>query len=173
MGTTKLRADTFVPLADLAESWLLGLEAEHKSLATLRAYRRGVEGFLCWHATKYPLAEPVLDKATAKAYLADLRHDGQSPNTCRLRYKALRLFSAWLAYEDETDTDALLGMKPPKLDEPVVPRLTDEELAALVRACRGKGFVDRRDEALVRLMANCGLRAAEVLALTTGDVDLR
>jgi site-specific recombinase XerD len=172
MGTTKLRADMVTPLAELAESWLLGLEAEHKSPATLRAYRRGVDGFLRWHAGQ-GTADPVLDKPAVNAYLADLRRAGQSPATCRLRYKALRLFSAWLAEEGETDSDALAGMKPPKLDEPVVPRLADEELPALVRACRGTGFVDRRDEALVRLLANCGLRAAEVLALTVADVDLR
>src|SRR2546421_21755 len=49
MGTTKLAPQTAVPLAELAESWLLALEAEHKSPATLRAYRRGVDAFLGRH----------------------------------------------------------------------------------------------------------------------------
>ena len=170
--STKLSAGTVAPLAELAESWLLGLEAEHKSPATLRAYQRGVDGFLGWHAAQGS-AEPVLDRPAASAYLADLRRAGQAPATCRLRYKALRLFAAWLAAEDETDTDLLAGLKPPQLDKPVVPRLDDDELAALLRACRGPSFTDRRDEALVRLMANCGLRAGEALALTVDDVDLR
>ena len=173
MGATKLSAGVAAPLADLAQSWLLGLEAEHKSPATLRTYGAGVRGFLRWHASKYPLAEPVLDKATAAAYLADLRRAGQSPGTCRLRHSTLRRFSTWLYDEGEAETDALAGMKPPKLDKPVVPRLADEEVAALVRACRGTGFLDRRDEALVRIMVEGLLRASEALGLTVSDVDVR
>ena len=76
--STKLSAGTVAPLAELAESWLLGLEAEHKSPATLRAYQRGVDGFLGWHAARAP-AEPVLDRPAASAYLADLRRAGRAP----------------------------------------------------------------------------------------------
>jgi site-specific recombinase XerD len=169
---TKLAPATVIPLGELAGSWLLALEAEHKSPATLRAYRRGVDAFLAWHAGQ-GTAEPLLDRPAATAFLADLRRDGQAPATLRLRYKALRLFAAWLAEEGETGGDTLAGLKPPKLDEPVVPRLPEGELTALVAACRGPGFTDRRDEALVRLMANAGLRAAEALGLTEADVSLR
>ena len=175
MGATKLNAEVAVPLADLADSWLLGLEAGHKSPATLRAYGAGVAWFLRWHATRYPLAEPVLDKPAVNAYLADLRRAGQAPGTCRLRYSTLRQFAAWLYDEGEADTDTLDKMKPPKLDKPVVPRLSDEELTALLRACRGTGFTDRRDEALIRLMTEGLLRAGEALGLRhePADVDVR
>jgi integrase len=54
----------------------------------------------------------------------------------------------------------------------VVPTLSDDELRRLFKACQGRDLRDRRDEAIVRLMAECGLRAGEVIALTTGDVDL-
>jgi integrase/recombinase XerD len=171
MGT-KLEPVAAPPLADLAESWLLSLEARRKSPATLRAYRAGVAAFLRWHATEYPLAEPVLDKAAVTAYLADLGRQW-SAGTCQLRHAALRQFSAWLAEEGETNTDALRGLRPPKGDKPVIPRLSDEEVAALVRACRGTGFTDRRDEALVRLMTEGLLRASEALGLTVADVDVR
>jgi site-specific recombinase XerD len=173
MGVTKLETQTAVPLADLAESWLVALEAQHKSAATLRLYQSGVSTFLRWHASKYPLAEPVLDKPAVTAFLADLRKAGKAPATCHARYAALRRFSAWLYEEGEAETDALDKMKPPKLDKPVVPRLSEEELAALVQACRGTGFIDRRDEALVRLMTEGLLRASEALGLTVADVDVR
>ena len=151
---------------------MLGLEAEHKSPATLRAYRAGVSAFLRWHATQGS-AEPVLDKPAVTAFLADLRRAGQSPGTCRLRHAALRRLATWMHEEGEADTDTLAGMKPPKLDKPVVPRLSDAEVTALVKACRGQGFVDRRDEALVRLMTEGLLRASETLGLTVDDVDVR
>jgi len=172
VGTKLTTTVAAVPLADLAESWLLSLEAEHKSPATLRAYAAGVRGFLRWHATQ-GTAEAVLDKHAATTYLADLRRAGQSAGTCRLRHAALRRFATWLAEEGEAERDTLAGLKPPKLDHPVVPRLTDAEVAALLRACKGQAFVDRRDEALVRLMTEGLLRASEALGLTVADMDVR
>jgi integrase len=54
----------------------------------------------------------------------------------------------------------------------VVHALTDDELKRLIRACQGKSLVDRRDEAIVRLMLEAGLRAGEVVVLQVSDVDV-
>jgi integrase len=54
----------------------------------------------------------------------------------------------------------------------VVHALTDDELKRLIRACQGKSLVDRRDEAIVRLMLEAGLRAGEVVGLQVSDVDV-
>jgi len=59
------------------------------------------------------------------------------------------------------------------LDKPIVEPLTDDELRAMLKACRGPGMRERRDEAILRLMFTTGMRAGEVVALTTTDVDLR
>src|SRR5215468_1432476 len=109
MGGTKLAPGGTLPLPDFAESWLLSLEAEHKSPQTVRSYRAALEAFLRWHAEEFPLAEPVLDKAAVTAFLADHRRAGRSAATCRLRYAALRRFAAWLHEEGEVGTDALAG----------------------------------------------------------------
>ena len=85
---------------------------------------------------------------------------------------ALKRFSAWLVEEDVTHADPLRGLAPPKLDSMVVERMSDEQCAGLIKACQGKAFVDRRDEAIVRLMIETGMRAREVIGLTVDDVDL-
>ena len=54
----------------------------------------------------------------------------------------------------------------------MIERLTDDECAGLIKACQGKEFIDRRDEAIVRLMIETGMRAREVIGLSTDDVDL-
>ena len=56
------------------------------------------------------------------------------------------------------------AFQPPKLDNKVVDALTDDQLRLLIKACTGKELMDRRDEAIVRLMAETGLRAGEVIA---------
>jgi site-specific recombinase XerC len=51
-------------------------------------------------------------------------------------------------------------LSPTTLKMKPVPVITDEELAALLKACAGKEFSDRRDEALIRLLLDCGVRVA-------------
>ncbi|WP_458612048.1 tyrosine-type recombinase/integrase [Mycobacterium sp. C3-094] len=85
---------------------------------------------------------------------------------------ALRRFAAWLVDEGEIDANPLIDLKPPKLDTKVTDALTDEQLKRLIAACKGKELIDRRDEAIVRLMSETGLRAGEVLGMGTDDVDL-
>jgi integrase len=66
----------------------------------------------------------------------------------------------------------LLGLKAPKLDAKVTESLTDAELRQLIKACGGKEFRDRRDEAIIGLMAETGMRAGELIGLTVADIDL-
>jgi integrase/recombinase XerD len=158
-------------LADLLESWQTHLEAERKSPNTVRLYVAGVRGFLAWCDQEGRLA--VLDRATVNAYIAGLLRDGAEPATARARQLALRLFAGWLVDEDELPADPLAGLKPPKLDQKLVPVLDDSQLRMLVKACEGKGLADRRDEAIVRVMLETGIRAGELVALTVADVDVR
>jgi integrase len=53
-----------------------------------------------------------------------------------------------------------------------VPVITDDELATLLKACTGKTFNDRRDEALIRFLLDCGVRISEACALRVDQLDL-
>jgi site-specific recombinase XerD len=158
-------------LAAMLPSWELALRAERKSAQTLKSYGDGVRGFLRWCDTNGHT--PALDRDLVKTWVAELLESGAEPATARARQLGLRRFSAWLEEEGEVDTDPLLGLKAPKLDTKVTESLTDDELRRLIKACSGKEFRDRRDEAIVRLMAETGMRAGEVIGLTVADVDLQ
>jgi site-specific recombinase XerD len=160
----------------LAESWQLALRAERKSLQTLKAYGDGVRYYLAWCAERD--AEPM-NKASLILWVAGLLDGGAAASTARARQLAVRRFAAWLADEGEIPADPFLGVKSPKLDERVVEPLSDDQLRALVKACVPPKGADpkeamrhRRDEAIVRLMLETGLRAGEVVRLELGDVDL-
>jgi len=147
------------------------MRAERKSPATVTSYTEGVLAFLRWSAAAN--VTPEITKSTVQAFTADLLDAGAQAATARTRHMALRRFAAWLAEEGELDANPLLGVKPPKLDSKVVDALTDEQLRLLLKACSGKELIDRRDEAIVRLMAETGLRAGEVIAMEVADVDLQ
>jgi site-specific recombinase XerD len=161
---------TDVDLAELVDSWLLNLRAERKSPQTVKSYGLGVRLYLSWcQRVGLPLE---LDRRTVSAWVTDLLDAGAQAATARSRQLAVRRFSAWAAAEGEIDRDELAGVRPPKLDAKIVESLTDLEVAALVKACAGRAFRDRRDEAVVRLMVETGLRAEELLSMTLPDTHL-
>jgi integrase/recombinase XerD len=157
-------------LRALLDSFLLNLSGERKSPQTVKTYGDGVRAFFTWcEATGAPAA---LERATVAAFTASLLDAGAEAATARSRQLAVRRFSAWLATEGEIPADELARMSPPKLDVKAIHPLTDDQLVALLAACKGPDLRDKRDEAIVRLMTETGARAGEILALQVPDVDL-
>ena len=161
---------SYINLRSLAESWTLALRAERKSPQTIKSYTAGLIGFLDWcEETGTPA---VLDRNTVNGFSNHLFDLGREAATVRARQLALRRFSAWLVDEGELAADPLIGLKPPKLDRKVIEPLSDDQIKALLKACSGTDFRDRRDEALIRFMVETGVRAGECAALEVADVDL-
>lgn len=157
-------------LPALLTSWELALRSANKSPTTITSYMRAVRLYLKWCEQAGHPAH--LTRAQVQTYTGELITEGKEAATVRLRQAALRQFAKWLTAEDEFPADPLIGLTPPKVPTKVVESLTDDQLRALIKACQGKGLRDRRDEAIVRLMAETGLRAGEVVALGLADVDL-
>jgi site-specific recombinase XerD len=155
-------------LPALLNSWEINLLAENKSPTTITSYLRGVRLYLEWCERNEHAVE--LTRVQIQQYAAELIAAGKEANTVRLRLASLRQFARWLIAEGELPDDPLLGLKPPKIPTKLVHGLSDEQLRALIKACKGPSFRDKRDEAIVRLMAETGLRASETVALTVADI---
>ena len=158
-------------LADLLPSWELHLRAERKSPQTVKSYGDGVRAYLNWCATNNKPA--VLDRRQLREFIDGLLTAGAKPATAVSRHLSVRRFSGWLTEEGEQEADPLIGLRSPSLDKPVVEPLGDDELRALLKACRGPDQRDKRDEAILRLMFTTGARAGEVVAMEVADLNLR
>ena len=86
-------------------------------------------------------------------------------------YRSLQQLWRWLVDEGEATTNPFDWMKPPHVPEQPVPVLSDEPLAALLAACKGTEFTERRDTTLVRLLLDTGIRSAELLGPAVTDLD--
>lgn len=158
-------------LPALLDSWLLSMVSEHRSAMTVKTYRDGVRSFFRW--ADGAGVHPVLDKPTVTRFIADLFAAGAEPTTAASRQLSVRRFSAWLAEEGEIDADQLVALRSPKLDQKIVEPLSDEQLAALLATCAGRSFLDRRDNAIIRVAAETAARAEEITAMTLADTDVR
>jgi integrase/recombinase XerD len=154
----------------LVDSWELALRAERKSPQTLKSYTDGVRAYLRW--CRETGREGDLTRRGLELFVGALLDQGREASTALSRHLACRRFSAWLYAEEEIPADPLVGLRGPKLDQKVIMPLTQDEVKALVGACKGREFVDRRDEALIRVMYESGARASETAAMLLSETSV-
>src|SRR4051794_10399752 len=159
-------------LQDLQGSFLRHLRAEGLSPGTLRLYGQSVRFFREWlEAQERPTTVEEVSRAAIREWLAQLS-ERVEPGTVKTRYRGLYRFCGWLVDEGEIAEHPMRKLSPPTLVAKLVPVLTDEELVRLLKTCAGKDFSDRRDEAVIRLLLDCGIRVSELCGLSISDVDL-
>ncbi|MFC9765610.1 tyrosine-type recombinase/integrase [Rhodococcus jostii] len=159
-------------LEDLSASFSRHLRAEGRAPRTAVLYGQSIRFYGNW-LTKQGL-EPTVDNLTRdliREWLAVL-HETNAAGTVLTRWRGLRRFCGWLVAEEILDAHPMKGITQPTPPAPPVPVLTDADLAALIKACKGKTFRDRRDEAVIRLLLDCGVRVSELVGLRVSDVDL-
>ena len=159
-------------LEDLSRSFARHLRAEGKAPRTAVIYGQAVTFFSRWLVDQGREAiVEELTRAAVREWLAQLaeRHE---LSTVRTRYKGLHRFCSWLVDEGEMAANPLAGLEPPVAQVKPVPVLSDDELARILKRCSGTTFRDRRDEAVIRLLLDCGVRVSELCGLTVDDVDL-
>ena len=132
-------------------------------------------------AARYPdrlwLAEQGMptDAATVtreyiEAWLADL-HQRLSPATVARHYRNLQQLWRWLIDDGEITRSPMERMRPPAVPEQPVPLISEADLVALLAACKGNTFENRRDTAILRLLIDTGMRLAELTGLGVDDLD--
>jgi integrase/recombinase XerD len=159
--------DDLLDLGYLLDSWCRQLKGARKSDHTVRIYRTGVRSFLDFCAEHHLPVE--LTKANVIGWL-NAQADREA-STVRLRLTAIKLFARWLT-EEGFDPDPIVAVKAPKQDQRSVPDLSENEVRRMLKVCEGTELRDKRDKAILVLLAETGLRAAELLALDVGDIDL-
>jgi site-specific recombinase XerD len=116
-----------------------------------------------------PLGE--VERGHIQAWLAAL-HGRVSGSTAATYFRAARVFFRWAEKNELIGSNPMAHCEAPKIASKLGRVIPDADLAALARACNGKTYQDRRDMALLRILAECGLRAAELAALTLDDIDI-
>lgn len=172
-GTKTIAESTSPTLEACVDSFRRHLRGA-KSKNTLRLYVETVEQLAAFLSDQgMPRRVSSVRAEHIEVYFEHLRELGRSDNTVSARYRALRAFFRWAVKPGrEIQTHPMDGMNPPRVSEQPADTPTDDEIAALLKACQGKGFPARRDDAMIRLAFDAGLRRAELTALTKEDIDL-
>lgn len=160
-------------IAPLVASWRRSLAARRVSPATIATYSSAALLLADYLAAQgMPTEVAVIRREHVESFVTDLLNR-RAPATAHNRFRGCQAFFGWLLEEGEVKVSPMARMKPPRLPEAPVPVLRDAELHKLLDACaRDKSFAGRRDEAILRILMDSGIRRAEVLGLRLTDVDL-
>lgn len=117
-------------------------------------------------------ADPTtVTKAHVEAFQAWMI-ETRSASTALNKHKGLQQFFKWLVDDGELDRSPMERVRQPKTPQKLIPVMRDEDTTRLLDVCQGTGFVNLRDQALIRLYCNTGARLSEVGNLLLTDVDM-
>jgi site-specific recombinase XerD len=148
------------------------LRAENKSPSTLITYAKAIEQLDDFLAVQgMPRAVASIHREHLEAFLVALQDRGMRPATVSQRFRSLQQFFKWLQAEGETRANPMGNMRPPHVPETPPPVIREEELRRLLATCAGTEFAERRDNAILRLFLDTGMRRAELSGLRVDDID--
>ncbi len=160
------------PLAELATSFARSLRAARKSPRTIEVYMRAILEY-----DRYATAEGMprdvsrIKRSHVEQWMEFMDAKGNAPATVSVRHAGLRRFLAWCVEEGEVGTSPMVKVRPPAIPETLPIVLTDAQVDALVAACDGPTFRQRRDAALLLFMSDTGCRRSEVAGIRVDQID--
>ena len=155
-------------LAELIPSFERHLRAKNLAPRTIVSYVEAAHLFDDWLAGPFDVTD--IRQEHIEGYIDSILGRASASHAAT-HYRRLQQLWRWLADEEEIDDSPMRRMTPPKVPDKQIPVIPDGDLRALLADCEGKGYEDRRDMALCRLLIDTGIRAAELVGLTTTSVD--
>jgi site-specific recombinase XerD len=157
----------------LLPSWELSLTERELSPKTIEVYMRTGRQLARWlDAQALPATAEGIGPEHLRAFLA-AETARTSAISSHQHFRNLRVLFRWLAREEErTAPDPMRRVDPPQVKGKVKPILAESQLAALLKACEGSGFEERRDTAIIRVFIDSGVRVSGLANARTAAVSL-
>jgi site-specific recombinase XerD len=162
-------------------SWIRHVDGRQVAKNTIRIYtgcgnlfvdflgRLPTEGD---HDVLRPDDAEALRRAHVELFLAHRGAKGDKPSYVHQHWRNLRAWCNYLVFDEVIDRSPMRGLKEPIVPEKTVPVMPDEQIAALFTACKGRGFTEVRDTAIIRLLFSTGCRREEIGRLEVTDLDM-
>lgn len=161
-----------LPIPELLDDWKRHLRARGKAPSTIVSYLQVAGAFAGWlQAQGYSADARDVALAECEHYLIHVRETTSPANEAK-HYRSLKQLWRWLVdIEEELALSPMRKLRPPAVPVKPVPVLPDEVVIALLKACAGRTFNERRDTAIIRLLLDTGMRLGELVGLTVDGVD--
>ena len=156
----------------LIRSFLEYLETERNySSHTIESYRNDLVAFSQFAAGEEIDDPRGIDKNVLRMFFAGLFEKGYSKKSIARKIASLRSFFKFLNRKQIVDSNAVLNIATPKLDQRL-PSFLDEPAMQKLLDLPDRSTVDGlRDAAILEVFYSTGIRLSELVNLDTGDID--
>lgn len=139
---------------------------------TLEAYRRDLERFLEFLASRGVAAPEAIESGDLREYVYHLKDRGLAPSTIRRAQSALRTYFSFLLTEGVVEDDPTERIESPRVGRRLPDVLTRDEVLALLEAPDPERDLYWRDRAILELFYATGMRVSELVGLPLTALDL-
>lgn len=159
---------------DMVADYERHLRATNHAENTLSAYARALDEFANW-LTREGISLHI--EAIARPHIQSfmrysLEERAVKAKTVYLWFSTLRAFFNWLAAEGEIDVSPMHKMQAPKVERKPHTVVSDERIERLLRTCAGRGFYNRRDAAMIRVLLDTGVRRSGLVSMRLDQLDI-
>ena len=161
------------PLRAAFEAFLLSREAMRCTPKTLEYYRYTVGGFVATLESQGIRDVDAITPGHIRAYLVALQRRGAKDTTQHAHARGVKTWLRWLVAEGDLSADPMQRVAMPRLERRMPPPFTLDDVKALLAACNRRTPKGSRDYAIVLVLVDTGLRAAELVSLKVGAIDAR
>jgi integrase/recombinase XerC len=152
------------------------LENEKRNSAhTVKAYHRDLTQFRDYLQSSYEVSSAQdVSSTMVRSWLVELMESGISRRSVHRKLSSLRSFYRFLRKEGEVEHDPLTAVNAPKLSKRLPVYVEEQPMDNLFSPDHfSDDFSGKRDELLVTILYETGIRRAELIGLKPEDVDFR
>lgn len=167
----------------LRDSFKRSLRARNKQPKTIEAYLSGVDQFIAFleepppgDAAELLVRHPVTDesdirRAHVEAFIAHLLAH-RTANTAVNRFSGLQQWFRWMVGEPDIELEAspMTGMERPIIPEKYPDVVPVQNIRAIMKTCDLKTFAGVRDNAIIHLFCDTGMRLSELAGLMVVEI---
>ena len=159
-------------LSPLVDVYLTACRIEGKASETIRSYKESLDLF-ARSVQEHGMPDDPDAFTTAHVYqfLGSVADTGVSAMTQWRRQRETRAFLSWLVRHDYISVNPFMKVKNIKIPQKIVQPFSPDDIQRLLSCCDTGTRKGARNQALILVLLDTGLRASELANLELGDVD--
>ncbi len=161
-------------LSTVISMFLIDRSSRRCSPNTIKFYQNNLRGFEKYCASQAATEVQQVDAGLLRNYLL-LLAEHYNPGGVHAAFRSIRALFRWVERQELLSTDwrnPLCKLDAPRLSQKILEPIPLEVVDRLQASCKGTGFFDRRDRAVLFTLLDTGIRASELCHLDLGDVNV-
>ncbi len=158
---------------DLIRGFILALGAGGRKSRTLFIYEDSIRKLSVFARSLGLSGLATMNRIVVRHWLSSLHQQGNKPATVSIRYRSLNRFFRWCVEEEERGDNPMDHVEPPKIPSEIQAYYRPDDVETVVKSIGRSTPHNLRDAAMVMVLYDSGVRAAELSGMKIDDLDWR